>query len=188
MKVGFRGPESGFLVVDAENGELLKNLPVGPQAHNSIASIDDQFVFLGTETNLTVFRPSDDSVVRTFKGVGESGVFPFTIDSRGRYAYVCLGKHVGFDVLNLQADGVPYRVLAGEAPIAQAMRRHSSAHGIDCGRCSTIRRTETSIQAPSFRRRSRRVFTCARAREVWAAARRKFIRRSDGGVSERGQM
>ncbi len=114
----FRGPESGLLIVDAENGELLKSLPVGPQAHNSIASLDGQFVFLGTETNLTVFRPSDDSVVRSFKGVGESGVFPFTVDSRNRYAYVCLGKHVGFDVLNLQTGEVPHRVLAGDAPIA----------------------------------------------------------------------
>ncbi|MEK7678117.1 MAG: hypothetical protein AAB676_19985 [Verrucomicrobiota bacterium] len=113
----WRGTNSGFLVVNAKNGNLLKNIPVNVQAHNSLASLDGQFVYLGTETNLTVFRTSDDSVVRHIKGVGESGVFPFTVDSRNRFAYVCLGRHVGFDVVNLETGEVPHRVLAGRTPI-----------------------------------------------------------------------
>ena len=113
----YRGTNSGFIVVNAANGEPLKRIPVNFQAHNSITSLDGQYAYLGTETNLTVFRTSDDTVVRNFKGVGESGVFPFTVDSRNRFAYVCLGKTVGFDVLNLQTGEVPHRVLAGEAPI-----------------------------------------------------------------------
>ena len=44
-------------------------------------------------------------------------MFPFTVDSRNHFAYVCLGKHVGFDVLNLQTGEVPHRVLAGAQPI-----------------------------------------------------------------------
>lgn len=116
---------SGFLVVDADNGDVLKRIPAGVQAHNSIASLDGQFAYLGTETNLWVFRTSDDSLVRDIKGVGEAGVFPFTIDSRNRYAYVCLGKHVGFDVVDLQTGEVPQRVLAGDEPIAH--RTHGVA-------------------------------------------------------------
>ena len=113
----YRGTNSGFLVIDAEKGDVRKRLSVGLQAHNSITSLDGQFAYLGTETNLTVFRTSDDSVVRRFRDVGESGVFPFTVDSRNHFAYVCLGKHVGFDVLNLQTGEVPHRVLAGDQPI-----------------------------------------------------------------------
>ncbi len=113
----YRGTNSGFLVIDAESGDVLKRIPVGLQAHNSLVSLDGQFAYLGTETNLTVFRASDDSVVRNIKGVGESGVFPFTVDSRNSFAYVCLGKHVGFDVVNLQTGEVPHRVLAGDKPI-----------------------------------------------------------------------
>ncbi len=113
----YRGTNSGFLVVGAEKGDVLKRIPVGLQAHNSIVSLDGRFAYLGTETNLTVFHTSDDSVVRHIRGVGESGVFPFTIDSLNRFAYVCLGKHVGFDVVNLHTGEVPHRVLASNAPI-----------------------------------------------------------------------
>ena len=103
---------SGFLVVNAENGELLKRLPAGVAGHNSLASLDGQFAYLGTETNLWVFRTRDDSLVRQIPNVGESGVFPFTVDSRNRFAYVCLGKHVGFDVVDLITGQVPHRVFA----------------------------------------------------------------------------
>jgi len=114
----FRGTNSGFLVVNAADGKLLKHLPAGPQAHNSIASLDGQFAYLGTETNFWIFRTRDDSLAQRIEGVGESGVFPFTVDRRNRYAYICLGKHVGFDVVDLRAGKVTHRVLAGEAPIA----------------------------------------------------------------------
>ncbi len=121
----FSDPSGGFLVIDSANGKLLKRLPVGKQAHNSIASLDGRFAFLGTETTLTVFRTSDDEMVSQIKPVGEAGVFPFTVDSRNRYAYVCLGKHVGFDVVDLQTGKVPHRVFAGSEPILH--RTHGAA-------------------------------------------------------------
>ena len=121
----FADPSGGFLVVDPASGELLKRLRAGKQAHNSIASLDGRFAFLGTETTLTVFRTSDDQVERQIHSVGESGVFPFTVDSRNRYAYVCLGKHIGFDVVDLQTAKVLHRVLAGADPIAH--RTHGAA-------------------------------------------------------------
>src|SRR5262245_53570676 len=66
----YRGTNSGLLVINADDGDVLKRVPVGLQAHNSIVSLDGRFVYLGTETNLTVFRASDESVVRNIKGVG----------------------------------------------------------------------------------------------------------------------
>jgi DNA-binding beta-propeller fold protein YncE len=121
----WKGTNSGFLVVNAVNGDILKRLDAGPQAHNSITTLDGKYALLGTETNLWVFRTSDDSLVRRIDGVGESGVFPFTIDSANRRAYVCLGKHVGFDVVDLNTGKVPHRVLAGTEPIAH--RTHGVA-------------------------------------------------------------
>jgi len=114
----YKGEDSGFLVVDAENGALLERVNVGPGAHNSLVTLDGKWALLGTETMLTIFDTASDKVVRQIKDVGESGVFPFTFDSRNRYAYVCLGKHVGFDVVDLQTGAVPHRVLAGGQPIA----------------------------------------------------------------------
>ena len=110
----WRGTNSGLLVLNPANGEVINRLPSGPQAHNSIASLDGQFVYLGTETNFWVYRAKDDSLARRFEGVGESGVFPFTVDSRNRIAYVCLGKHVGFDMLDVRKGKVLHRVMAND--------------------------------------------------------------------------
>ena len=49
------------------------------------------------------------------------------------------------------------------APIERAMRRQSSANGVPTGRWMTIRRTDVSIQAPSFSRRCRN-----NSRREWA--------------------
>lgn len=113
----YSGEDSGFLVLDAESGELIKRLNVGPKAHNSIVSLDGQFVYLGTDTMLTIFDTRDEKVIGQIKDVGERGVFPYTVDSRNRIAYVCLGGHVGFDVVDLEKKKVLHRVLAGEKPI-----------------------------------------------------------------------
>jgi outer membrane protein assembly factor BamB len=121
----FRGTNSGFIVINPADGEVLNWLPAGPQAHNSIASLDGQFAYLGTETNFTVFRTRDDAMVLNVPGVGESGVFPFTVDSRNRHAYICLGQHVGFDMVDLKTGQVPHRVLAGDRPIPH--RTHGAA-------------------------------------------------------------
>ena len=113
----YSGEDSGFLVVNAENGELIKRIPVGPQAHNSIVSLDGRRLYLGTKTMLTVFDTSTDRMIRQIKDVGERGVFPYTMDSRNRIGYVCLGNHVGFDVVNLETGKVLHRVYAGDQPI-----------------------------------------------------------------------
>ena len=113
----WKEPEGGFIVVNPDNGDIIKRITVGPQAHNSIASLDGKFVYLGTQARLTVFRRSDDAIVLNVPGVGESQVSPFTIDSRNRYAYVCLYEHVGFDIVDLQTGKVPHRVMVGPEPI-----------------------------------------------------------------------
>lgn len=113
----YAATDSGLLVVNAADGKLLRRLPVGVQAHNSLVSLDGRWLFLGTETMLTMFNAPDLKVALQVKDVGEAGVFPFTVDSRNRYAYVCLGKTVGFDVVDLKAGKVSHRVLAGDAPI-----------------------------------------------------------------------
>ena len=113
----YQGDDSGLLVIDAADGEILKRISVGPQAHNSIATLDGRYVFLGTRTTLTQFSTKDERVVQTIHPVGEQGVFPFTVDSQNHFAYVCLGAHVGFDVVNLKTGQVPHRVFAGEEKI-----------------------------------------------------------------------
>lgn len=121
----YSGEDSGLLVVNASNGELIRRIRVGPQAHNSIVSLDGRRLYLGTRTMLTIFDTATDRVIRRIDGVGESGVFPFTMDSRNRIAYVCLGKHVGFDVVNLETGEILHRVFAGKERIPN--RTHGAA-------------------------------------------------------------
>ncbi len=113
----YKGEDSGFLVVDGETGELITRIKVGTQAHNSIVNLKGDKVYLGTTTTLSVFDTATDELIMQVKDVGERGIFPYTIDSRERYAYVCLGNHVGFDVVDLKAGKAIHRVFAGEEKI-----------------------------------------------------------------------
>ncbi len=126
----WRGANSGMLVLNPANGEVLNRLPSGPQAHNSIASLDGKFVYLGTETNFWVYRAKDDSLVKRFEGVGERGVFPFTVDSRNRSAYICLGQHVGFDVLDLRKGKMIHRVMAADPGNGQTIAHRTHGAGL----------------------------------------------------------
>lgn len=106
----YSGDDSGMLVLDAGSGELLDWIRVASAAHNSIVSLDGERVYLGTGTILSVFDSQSDEMILQVKDVGERGVFPFTFDSEERYAYVCLGGHIGFDVVDLETGEIPYRV------------------------------------------------------------------------------
>lgn len=121
----YTGDDSGLLVVDAADGTLLKQIPVGPMAHNSIVSLDGRFLYLGTETTLTVFDTADEKMINQIKNVGERIVFPFTVNSENSIAYVCLGGHVGFDVVDLKSGEILHRVFASDEPIAH--RTHGAA-------------------------------------------------------------
>src|SRR5439155_8469438 len=112
------GDDSGILVVNAENGELIKRINVGPQAHNTVVSLDGKLLYLGTRTMLTIFDTRDERIIRQIKDVGEFGIFPYTMDSRNRIGYVCLGKHIGFDIVDLEKGKALERVLVGPEQIA----------------------------------------------------------------------
>ncbi|MDB6004297.1 MAG: hypothetical protein JWR15_1284 [Prosthecobacter sp.] len=120
-----KGDGGGFVVIDGATGSELRRLKVGEGAHNSILSLDGKRLYLGTTTMLTVFDANDEHVIKQIPDVGESGVFPYTIDRRQRHAYVCLGKHVGFDVVDLDQGKAIHRVMAGAAPIEH--RTHGAA-------------------------------------------------------------
>ena len=121
----YTGTDSGMLVVNAENGEVIKRIKVGLQAHNSIVSLDGKRLYLGTQTMLSIFDTANDKLIRQIKDVGERGIFPYTFDSANRMAYVCLGNHVGFDVVDLETGKVPHRVFAGKEKIPH--RTHGAA-------------------------------------------------------------
>jgi len=113
----YSGDDSGLLVVNAENGELIKRINVGPQAHNTVVSLDGKLLYLGTRTMLTIFDTRDERMIRQIKDVGERGIFPYTMDGRNHIGYICLGDHVGFDIVDLDKGKVLQRIFAGEEHI-----------------------------------------------------------------------
>jgi len=117
--------DGGFVVIDGATGNERNRIKVGNGAHNSIMAPDGSRLYLGTTTTLTVFDPNDEHVIKQIPDVGEAGVFPFTINTAQTYAFVCLGKHVGFDVVDLAQGKVAHRVMAGTEPIAH--RTHGTA-------------------------------------------------------------
>lgn len=121
----YAGEDAGLLVVNADNGELIKRINVGPQAHNSIVSLDGKRLYLGTRTMLSIFDTDSEKLIRQIKDVGERGIFPYTMDSRQKIGYICLGNHVGFDVVDLQEGKVLHRVIAGPEDIPN--RTHGAA-------------------------------------------------------------
>lgn len=127
MPTGFwyLGEDGGMLVADATNGDVIKRVIVGPAAHNSLVSLDGRFVYLGSQTTFTVYDTKDEKVIRQFKDVGERAIFPFTVDSKNRYAYICLGNNVGFDMLDLETGKVVTRIYAGKEKIPH--RTHGAA-------------------------------------------------------------
>lgn len=126
----FQTEDSGFIVVDASDGKQIDQIRVGKQAHNSIASLDGQFVYLGTQTKLTQFRAEDGHPVQEIAPVGESGVFPYCIDSKNRWAFVCLGQHVGVDVVDLEAGAVTSRVFATDPQTGKKIGHRTHGAGM----------------------------------------------------------
>ena len=107
-----RADTSQWFVADPATGDVLKKLPSNVQPHNTIASLDGQWVFGGSETTLRVWRTSDDTEVKSIAPIGGKGVFPFTVNHANSRAFVCLGGHVGVDIADIASGKVLHRIMA----------------------------------------------------------------------------
>lgn len=112
-----RGEKSGWMVLDAADGRETNRIKVADQSHNTIASLDGKFAYLGSLNEFRQVSTADDSVVKLITGVGEGVVYPFTVDKKNERAFICLGKHAGFEVVDLKEGKILHKVLAGEKPI-----------------------------------------------------------------------
>jgi outer membrane protein assembly factor BamB len=127
----WQSDRDGFIVVDAATGKEIERIAVNKRAHNSIASLDGKYVYLGTQVTLTQFRASDGKVLQTISPVGESGVFPYTVNSANTRAYVCLGKHAGFDIVDLETGTVTDRVFATDPTTGKKIKHRTHGAGMN---------------------------------------------------------
>jgi hypothetical protein len=115
-----------WMVVSGETGdEVAPRIKVDGASHNTLTSLDGTQAYLASTTRLTVIDTKDQSVLQSISPIGESGVFPFTVNGAKTRAYVCLGKTVGFDVADLTTGKVLTRVVTEGAPLRR--RTHGAA-------------------------------------------------------------
>ncbi len=117
MPTGWWMNDKLWIVAKAEDGEEIKRIKVDGNSHNTLTSLDNTRAYLASTTTLTVIDTKDQSIIHKISPVGESGVFPFTVNGAGTQAFVCLGKTVGFDMVDLTTGTVTGRVLTDGAPI-----------------------------------------------------------------------
>jgi DNA-binding beta-propeller fold protein YncE len=116
-----------WLVVSGETGdEIAPRIKVNGASHNTLASLDGSRVYLASTTTLDTVDTKTHAITQSISPIGESGVFPFTVNAANTRAYVCLGQTVGFDVADLTTGKVLTRVLAGDSP----MRRRTHGAGL----------------------------------------------------------
>src|SRR5205823_1055573 len=122
------GSGEGLLLFDIDNGHrFVRRIDVpsfkegvrGISACAATASLYGSRAYLASTTTLDVVDTKTHAIVKSISPIGESGVFPFTVNGAGTRAYVCLGQTVGFDVADLTTGRLLTRVLAG----GSAMKR-----------------------------------------------------------------
>lgn len=116
-----------WMVVSGETGEeIAPRIKVNGAAHNTLVSLDGTRAYLASTTTLTVIDTKTQKVLQTISPIGESGVFPFTVNGAMTRAYVCLGNTIGFDVADLTTGKVLGRVLTDGEPL----RRRTHGAGL----------------------------------------------------------
>ena len=124
------GKDHHWMVVDGQSGEVVKRIPVKGASHNTLTSLDGKFAYLASSTTLSVVDVGTNDVVHEIHPIGETGVFPFTVNAAGTRAYVCLGNLVGFDIADLTNGKVIGRVLAENSPKPTPQRRRTHGAGL----------------------------------------------------------
>jgi len=133
--------DSGVLVINGQDGSILKRIVIGPLAHNTLVSLDGKYEYVGTDSMLTQIDTSSDAIVKQITGVGQSLVWPFTVDHLNQTAYICHRTTIGFDVADLVKGVKLFSVSAAPAT-------NGYAHG--CG--ITPNEKELWIADPSHNR------------------------------------
>ena len=125
----FEGPR--WLVVNAINGDVLKEVVLNSGAHNTIYSLDGQHAYLaGLKSPL--LRVTNGKTHQVAKEIGPFGdvIRPFTINGAQTLCYVNVNGLLGFEVGDLKSGKKLYRVEVQGFQQGPIKRHGCPAHGI----------------------------------------------------------
>ena len=115
-------------VLAAKSGKLLATIHGGAGAHNTIASSDGRFVYLGgrNHNSLDVYETATGNVFEVGPLIG--GVRPFTVNGSDTLAFTAATGYDGFQVSSLTSHKVLYSESFGEVP--SGFPYTTASHGI----------------------------------------------------------
>ena len=125
----FEGPR--WLVVNALNGDVLKEIVLNSGAHNTVYSLDGQHAYLaGLKSPL--LRVTDAKTHEVAREIGPFGdvIRPFTINGAQTLCYVNINGLLGFEVGDLKTGKKLYRVEVEGVQAGPVKRHGCPAHGI----------------------------------------------------------
>ena len=125
----FEGPR--WLVVNAINGDVLKEIVLNSGAHNTAYSLDGRHAYLaGLKSPL--LRVTDAKTHQVSKEVGPFSdvIRPFTINGAQTLCYVNVNGLLGFEVGDLKTGKKLHRIEVEGVPRGPVKRHGCPAHGI----------------------------------------------------------
>jgi WD40 repeat protein len=150
--------ESGIWnVLSTAKGQLVGTIQGGAGAHNTIASSDGRYVYLGTRNHdyLGVYETASGAVRQI--GPLASGVRPFTVNGSDTLAFTTATGLDGFQVSSIASGKVLFTVSFGEVP--GGFPYTAPSHGI------ALSPDETQIYAIDSVHKEVQVWNVARAKE-----------------------
>lgn len=111
---------SGFNwnVLNTASGEVVKTISGGQAPHNTIASPDGHYVYLGGRYSEYLYRYDTATEKPSGTRIGPliPGVRPFTVNSSNTLAFTTATKFDGFQVSSVETGKVMFTVSFGEVP------------------------------------------------------------------------
>jgi DNA-binding beta-propeller fold protein YncE len=120
--------ESGIWnILSTQNGALLGTIQGGKGAHNTVASLDGRYIYLGARNynHLDVYE-TETGKVREI-GPLVNGVRPFTVNGTDTLAFTTATNFDGFQVSSITTGKVLYTESFGEVP--QGFPASAPSHG-----------------------------------------------------------
>ena len=125
----FEGPH--WNVVDAMTGDTITKIVLNSRAHNTLFSLDGQFVYLAGLGSplLSVADAKTHKVVKTVGPFAHS-IRPFTVNGAQTLAYVNVNELLGFEVGDIRTGQKLHRVEVQGFKMGPVARHGCPSHGV----------------------------------------------------------
>jgi DNA-binding beta-propeller fold protein YncE len=128
MPTGENGPGEIWNVLDTANGAITGTIAGGGSPHNTLASSDGRYVYLGGRQSnyLAVYETATEKVRKIGPLVGTER--PFTVNGSNTLAFTTATNFDGFQVSSITTGKVLFTVSFGEIP--EGFPFTTASHGI----------------------------------------------------------